>query len=130
MSFESSAFPVTVCAPETTQLLEPNTPGGSESTSDASKDPGNPNPCGGLGDTGLCHVRPATELSEPETRSSSSVFSSNLFSSNLSSSNPFSSNPGRDTVGGRSCQEEFTYKSAVSSEPSLARIFSRASACL
>src|SRR5712692_4235863 len=112
MSLDSSGFPVTVCAPETTQLLEPNTAGGSESTSDASKDPGNPNPSSGRGDTGLCPVRPATELSGPETRSSSPVFSSNLFSSN----------PGRDTVGGRSCQEEFTYKSAVSSGPSLARI--------
>src|SRR5713226_956878 len=105
MSFDSSGLPETVCAPDTTQLLEPNTRGGSESTSRAHED---------LGAAGT-NAPSATELSGAESRSPSLLCSSNL---------------GRGTVGGRSRQEEFTYKSAVSSGPSLARIFSRVSAYL
>ncbi len=139
ISFESSGFPETVCAPETTQLFDPGRKASASSKSAS-------------GATGVSPVLPGedawlststletrVERKSDERRSEASPEISRLFPPSGSTSSSSSSSSSlllaagspsirRTSVGVRSRQDEFTYRSAVNSGPSFARIFSRVSA--
>src|SRR6266404_2429877 len=110
MSFERKGFPVTVCAPETTQLLEPRASvcswkkGWSHGSSN----------CG-------IRSKESTALGKKEVK---------FWPGILREWEGALSNAATGAVGGWSRHEVFTYKSAVNSGPSLARTFSRVSAAL
>src|SRR5437660_1593641 len=106
MSFESRGLPVTVCAPDTTQLFEP-------SGSGCSRKKGSSHGLRSAENGARMNVDDATD------RDGAAVWPGG---------GP--SNGGDETVGGWSRHEVFTYRSAVSSGPSLAKTFSRVSAAM